>query len=111
MGALINASQHGQMAMREVLKDFLKRIKRDAQGFPKKLYPFTRNANIREHPVSIEINPVVSFGRPVLIGTSIRTEILVERFLAGESTAELAKDYGREEKDIEEAIRYEKLVA
>ncbi len=38
-------------------------------------------------------------------------EVLVERFLAGDSSAELARDYGRTEEEIQEAIRFEKLAA
>ena len=57
------------------------------------------------------IDPGVAFGRPVLAGTSIPTIAIAERFKAGESEAELALDYGREESEIEEAIRCELAVA
>jgi uncharacterized protein (DUF433 family) len=53
------------------------------------------------------IDPRISFGRPVLAGTGIQTTIVVERYKAGESVEELAKDYGRGRLDIEEAIRWE----
>lgn len=110
-GNLINASQHGQVEMKQVIRGFLKRIRRDADGVPIKLFPFTRHSRNLDQPHSIEIDPRVSFGRPVLAGSGIRAEILVERFLAGESSAELAKDYGRTEAEIQEAIRFEKLAA
>ncbi len=110
-GHLMNASKHGQLEMKEVIKQFLKRIVRDSTGLPIKLYPFTRRSEQLDQPRTIEIDPRVSFGRPVLVGTGIRTEILSERFLAGESPADLAKDYGRDAREIEEAIRYQKLAA
>ena len=110
-GRLINASQHGQVEMKEIIRGFLKRVQRDAAGVPIKLFPFTRHTPKLDQPQSIEIDPRVSFGRPVLVGSGIRAEILVERFAAGESPAELAKDYGRTEEEIQEAIRYEKLAA
>lgn len=110
-GRLINASQHGQLEMKEIIKQFLRRIARDASGTPVKLFPFTRFSDRLDQPRTIEIDARISFGRPVLVGTGIRTEVLSERFLAGESTAELATDYGRAEKEIEEAIRYQKLAA
>ena len=53
------------------------------------------------------IDPFVSFGRPVLAGTGIVTAVLAERFKAGESVEELAKDYGRTALDIQEALRCE----
>ena len=47
-------------------------------------------------------------GRPVLAGTGIATAVIAERYKAGESTAELAQDYGREQAEIEEAMRCER---
>lgn len=40
LGKLINISRDGQMAIRDVLKDALKRIERDHAGLPIKLYPY-----------------------------------------------------------------------
>lgn len=105
-GQLINITQEGQLAMRSVLQSFLKRIKRDAQGMPAKLYLFTRRGEIGE-PLAVVVDPTVSFGRPVLEGTGIPTAILAERFKAGDSPEVLADDYGRPKQEIEEAIRYE----
>ena len=34
-------------------------------------------------------------------------EVIVGRFRAGDSMAEMAKDYGVDEKEIEEALRFE----
>ena len=53
------------------------------------------------------INPLVAFGRPVVSGTGIPTAIIAERWKAGESFNDLAKDYGLEREKIEEAIRCE----
>ncbi|MEW6746431.1 MAG: DUF433 domain-containing protein [Planctomycetota bacterium] len=51
----------------------------------------------------------ISFGRPVIAGTSIRTEIVIDRHLAGESTTELANNDGCESALIEDATRCERL--
>lgn len=53
------------------------------------------------------MNPYISFGRPVLAGRGVPTEIVFERFNAGERIIELAEDYGCEMPDIEEVVRYE----
>ena len=111
LGFLINASRGGQLGMREVLKEYLKRIERDASGIPIKLFPYTRKSESLNQPKKIQIDPMISFGRPVISGTGIKTEILFERFLAGESTKNLARDYERPEEEIQEAIRYEQLAA
>jgi uncharacterized protein (DUF433 family) len=103
---LINLSQAGQLAIREIVSAYLRRIERDTKGLPIRLYPFTRKREPDE-PRAVVIDPFVSFGRPVLAGTGIATAVLAERFKAGESVEDLAKDYGRSALDIQEALRCE----
>lgn len=105
-GQLINISQAGQLAMKELLQAHLQRIERDRSGLPLRLYPFTRKRD-RNEPKAVVIDPYVSFGRPVLHGTGIPTSVIAERYKAGESMDELAKDYDRSRLEIEEAIRCE----
>lgn len=105
-GLLINLSQDGQLAMRELVAAYLRRVERDTKGLPVRLYPFTRKRE-PEEPRAVVIDPSVSFGRAVLAGTGIATAILAERFKAGESVEQLAKDYGRDPFDIQEALRCE----
>ncbi len=105
-GELVNISQDGQMAMREVMSAALHRIERDANGIPIKLYPFTRS-DIRDAPSMVVIDPALSAGRPVIAGTGLATEVIAERYKAGESIEELARDYERKEEEIEEAVRCE----
>ncbi len=105
-GQLINISQAGQLAMRNILEAHLRRIEHDLAGFAVKLYPFTRKRQ-PEEPKWVVIDPYVSFGRPVLVGTGIATAIIAERYKAGESMDDLANDYARERLQIEEAIRCE----
>lgn len=105
-GKLITASSGGQLAMPELIDSYLRRIEWDEQGLASRLYPFTRTSTLQQ-PKVVVIDPRVSFGRPVLAGTGIRTTIVAERYKAGESVEDLAKDYARERLDIEEAIRRE----
>lgn len=105
-GNLVNISQEGQLAMEELIEAHLRRIERDTSGFPIRLYPFTRERKAGE-PKIIVIDPSISFGRPVLVGTGIATMIIAQRYKAGESVEELAEDYGRSRSEIEEAIRCE----
>ena len=104
-GQLINISQAGQTAMREVIGAALRRIDRDAAGVPIKLYPFTRTA--ADAPTMVVIDPTISAGRPVIAGTGLTTQLIAERYKAGESIGDLAHDYGRENEEIEEAVRCE----
>jgi len=105
-GQLVNISQEGQLAMKELIEAHLRRIERDTSGLPIRLYPFTREHKPDE-PKIIVIDPSVSFGRSVLVGTGIATTIIAQRYKAGESIEELAEDYGRSRSEIEEAIRSE----
>ena len=105
-GDLINISRDGQTAMREIMSAALRRIDRDPAGVPIKLYPFTRSA-IDETPTMVVIDPRLSAGRPVIAGTGLATQLIAERYKAGESISELARDYERGNEEIEEAIRCE----
>lgn len=105
-GQLINASREGQLALRDLLQQRLRRIERDRQGNAVRLYPFTRK-DVAEQPKVIVIDPDIAFGRPVLVGTGIVTAIIAERYKAGESIEGLAADYERPRLEIEEAIRCE----
>lgn len=105
-GQLVNVSREGQLAIRDLIQAYLQRIERDPVGAPVRLYPFTRERKPDE-PKIIVIDPSISFGRPVLVGTGIATTIIAQRYKAGESVEELAEDYGRSRSDIEEAIRSE----
>jgi uncharacterized protein (DUF433 family) len=108
-GELRVASTMGQIGIRELLQAHLRRIDRDPRGVPIRLYPFTRFREIDE-PRPVTIDPRIAFGRPVLTGTGIPTEIVAKRFNAGESIDELAADYGHRREEIEEAIRFERRV-
>ena len=109
-GQLVAVSQGGQLAVRELLQAHLKRIERDAKGFPLRLYPFTRVGET-DQPKNIVIDPFISFGRAVISGTGVSTELVAERSKAGESADELAMDYGCAREKIEEAIRCELSLA
>ena len=107
LGQLINLSKRGQLEMAKVIDMYLHRIEYDAGG-PVVLYPFTRDPFLKDdQPRAVSMNPYISFGRPVLAGRGVPTEIVFERFNAGELIKTLAKDYGHKRWEIEETIRYE----
>ena len=51
------------------------------------------------------IDPERGYGRPVLDGRGIRTEVVIERFQAGESITSLANDYGLSAATVEDILR------
>jgi uncharacterized protein (DUF433 family) len=109
---LLNVSQQGQEALRGDFELALARIERDKQGAPIRLFPFSRSTPAAgEQPRTVVIDPRLAFGRPVISTIAIPTGIIVDRFRAGDSLAEMAGDYGVAEADIEEALRFEQRLA
>jgi uncharacterized protein (DUF433 family) len=103
-GALINLSKGGQSAFREILDLYLERITTN-DGILK-FYPFVAFTTPTE-PKIISITPKIAFGRSVIDGTGIATAVIAARFGARDSMEDLAREYRRSEREIEEAIRWE----
>lgn len=105
-GEILNISRDGQIEMKELIRAHLRCVERDAKGVPMKLYLLPRKRPSVTRGVVV-IDPRIGFGRPVLDGTGIRTEVLIERFSAGERIEALAADYGRSPAEIEDVVRCE----
>jgi uncharacterized protein (DUF433 family) len=106
IGRFINLSRGGQLAIPEIVGAHLERVEYDRELGSLRFYPFVRERSATE-PKFIVINPALGFGKPVIAGTGISTAVVASRFNARESMTELAKEYGLEENQIEEAIRWE----
>lgn len=75
-------------------------------GEPARIYPPTRDQS-DESPRLVVIDPRVRFGRPTVARTGTPTDVLFERYRAGDSVATLAVDYDLTTDEVEETIRYE----
>jgi len=107
---LVNLTVGGQHAFKLILNPFLKRVERNAKGIAERLFPFTsrlHQQNPDRAPRFVVIDPHVSFGMPVLVNSRISTAFLMSRKKGGTSVPQLARDYGRSEDEIEEAISLE----
>ena len=108
---VINASRHGQLAMRDLIGLHLQRVDWDKDGFVARLCPFTRSrrspAEDASQPRVVTMDPRVEFGRPILKVSAVPTAVIADRYKAGESIADLADDYGEDPLNIEEAVRCE----
>lgn len=106
-GELIELSASGQLAMRRVFEDHLKRVEWDSSKFPVRLYPYlSAAAPGEERPIAID--PRIAFGRPVVLRKGITTSAIVGRIDAGETVADVAADYELAPPEIEQAILYER---
>ncbi len=106
-GRLTDLSASGQIAMRQMFDEHLKRVEWDGWEFPIRLYPFV-STEVPTTNRPIVIDPGIAFGRPVLHRQGISTRAIAERIDAGESVSELARDYEVGQPEIEEAVLYER---
>ena len=106
-GKLIDLSASGQMAMRTIFEEHLKRVEWGKPQFPIRLYPFV-SSRLENAARPIAIDPNIAFGRPVVLRAGISTSAIAERLDAGESINDLVEDYGLTQAEIEEAVVYER---
>jgi len=100
----LNVSKHGQYAFGKILKKYLKRIERDAQGFPTVLYPM-KAGHVTSAKV-ISIHPFISSGKPSLRKSGVMAEVIWLRKKEGEKVAALARDFRLKPSEIKAAIKY-----
>ena len=107
---LVNLTVGGQHAFKQILNPFLRRVERNAKGIAERLFPFTsrqHQQNPEQAPRVVVIDPCIAFGMPVLVNSRISTAFLMSRKKGGASIPQLARDYGRSEVEIEEALSLE----
>ena len=104
--SFLNLSARGQFEMREIVRAYLQRVDHDDDiGLAVRLFPFT-GGDRHQAPTLIVIDPSIAFGRPVLMGSGVRADVIVNFFNAGETIADLADEYQLQPFQIEEAVRY-----
>jgi uncharacterized protein (DUF433 family) len=106
-GELVDLTAAGQLAMRHMFDEHLKRVEWDSSRFPVRLYPFVP-ASTPSAERAIVIDPRIAFGRPVVLSRGVSTSTIAERVDAGESVDDLAADYDLGPSDIEQAVVYER---
>jgi uncharacterized protein (DUF433 family) len=106
-GKLIDLSASGQIAMRRMFEEHLKRVEWGKLQVPVRLYPFLSSGS-ESVARPIAIDPWIAFGRPIVVRKGISTQAIADRIDAGESVEEVALDYGLEPREIEEAVLYER---
>ena len=107
---LFNLSLSGNAAFRPMLEAHLRRVERNAAGMAERLFPYKTLAQMnmaQDAPRFIVIDPLVSFGRPILKDSGIASSVLAGRFKAGDDYSVLARSYGLEEAQVQEAVEWE----
>ncbi|MGH8672175.1 MAG: hypothetical protein ACREUA_09135 [Burkholderiales bacterium] len=75
-GKLINLSTSGQLAMRRLLEEHLRRVEWDNWQFPVRLYPYVSTEPTAARPIVID--PSIAFGRPVVLRAGVSTGAIAE---------------------------------
>lgn len=105
-GELIELSASGQLAMRKVFEEHLKRVEWDQWQFPVRLYPFVSTDTLA--PRTIAIDPKIAFGRPIVARAGVSTAAIADRIDANEPAADVAADYELTAEEVEQAVLYER---
>lgn len=90
----------GRLVFRNVLEPFLQDVAYEDE-LVARWWPAGRSAHV-------VIDPTRGFGRPIVEGRGVRTDILFEQFEIGESIADIADDFHITEDDVRYAIAYER---
>lgn len=110
-GEIVNISRNERKRLHTIFERHLHRIEFNDSDLPVRFFPFPSTSLEDSDRRNVIIDPHVAFGRRVIAGTGIRTEIIAERYAAGDRIDDLARDYGRSSEEIEDAIRAEFDVA
>ena len=103
LGRLVDAAHGGQAAIREVVESSLERVDLDDRRLPLRLYPWRREPT---EPRIIALDPRRAFGRPTVVGSAVQSDTIIDRHRAGESVAQLARDYSLAGDVIEGVLRW-----
>jgi uncharacterized protein (DUF433 family) len=111
-GRRIDISAGGQWPLDTVIRNLLTRVHRSRKGivafFPR--VPAPKAARIAEEEYApILVNPEICFGRPVIAGTGIPTDVIADRRRGGDSVRKMAEDYDISEEKIIAALRFERV--
>jgi len=83
----------------EVIRDHLKRITYGSDGWASRvLLPSYQRAEV-------VVDPQVAFGRPLVVHGGARVEDLFDRFIAGDTVADIAFDFDVPPEQVEDVIR------
>jgi uncharacterized protein (DUF433 family) len=108
LGQVLDVSTfHGQVQIAEAVRSYLRRVERDPEGVPIRLFPWVRPTS---NDKTISIDPRFGFGRPVIAGTGVPTRVLFEQFQGGDNVAFLAEDYELQAQQVIDALRFEGAV-
>jgi uncharacterized protein (DUF433 family) len=95
----------GQRQFTDVVRDYLRRITYGDDGW-------ATSVRLPAYGTTeVVVDPPVAFGLPVVAHGGARVEDLVDRFVAGDTVADIADDFGVPAEEVEDVIRVTTRVA
>jgi uncharacterized protein (DUF433 family) len=89
----------GQHQFSEVVRNYLRRIRYGSDGWASRVrLPSYQRAEVI-------VDPRIAFGLPLVVHGGARVEDLVDRFVAGDSVADIAYDFDVPPEEVEDVIR------
>ena len=99
-GILVNVGyEAGMQAWDEILDPFLDTVEYEGE-IVRRWWPLGKE-------FAVLVDPDYGFGLPVVEGVGVRTEIIAERYRAGDSIDEIAYDFDVTPKQIDDALQWE----
>lgn len=96
-GTVINANKTRQIAFKQIIEEFCKKIEFSPSDIAERFYPLGRDKHII-------VDPHHQFGQPVVEKTNILAQTLFELYKSGETKRFLSRLYDLNEDEIEDAI-------
>lgn len=87
-------------AWNELLAPFLEELDYGVHEFARRWWPLGRGT-------PVVIDPDYGFGYPVIANSGVRTEIILERFKAGDLEDQIAADFNVDRIEVERALQFE----
>jgi uncharacterized protein (DUF433 family) len=87
-------------AWEEVLRPYLETLDYNADDLAHRWWPMGRDERIL-------VDPDYGFGFPVVADTGVRTEIILERFQAGDLNDQIAEDFNITTLEVQRALQFE----
>lgn len=96
---LLDATGGGQLVWPEAVREHFQSLVFDDRGDPSRLWLDDRR--------SVMLDPRFGWGLPVIAESGVRTDVLFERFEAGESFDAIAEDFSLNTSDVETGVAWE----
>lgn len=98
---LVDVLRHkGRQAWSEVLSPFLDTLDYIDNTVAYRWWPDGKD-NV------VVVDPEYGYGLPVIAGSGVRTELVLERFNAGENREQIAEDFSISPEEVDHALRFE----